>query len=251
MGWGIVAWRGKQTIACGGGTKARKALDCFFFLLNFAYMQNLSKNISGQKNLLEYKFGSFTGGLASAAANQKACPFQTAPSAAVRRGFTLMELLVVVLIIGVLAAIAYPQYSRAVAKAKAIKVISLMSQINRSQELYYMNNALYAEDPNELDFTFPAGAELDSNGKWQYEDFSCKLCADKYNGKCIAIACTLSNGRESLAFALYYYNSPHSDKFFCSSPIAGTNTEIVDPLCKSLGFTHQYSTGRWYKLVNE
>ena len=181
----------------------------------------------------------------------RSCNSESHPFSFKRAGFTLMELLVVVLIIGVLAAIAYPQYSRAVAKAKAIKVISLMSQINRSQELYYMNNALYAEDPNELDFTFPAGAELDSNGKWQYEDFSCKLCADKYNGKCIAIACTLSNGRESLAFALYYYNSPHSDKFFCSSPIAGTNTEIVDPLCKSLGFTHQYSTGRWYKLVNE
>ena len=166
-------------------------------------------------------------------------------------GFTLIELLVVVLIIGILAAIVVPQYQTAVTKAKAVKVISLMSQINRSQELYYMNNALYAEDPRELDFTFPAGAELDSDGRWVYKDFSCKLCVDKSNGKCIAMNCLLSNGRESLSFVLYYYNSPHSNKFFCSAPIVGTNAEIIDLLCKNMGFTHPYGTGRWYKLANE
>ncbi len=166
-------------------------------------------------------------------------------------GFTLIELLVVVLIISILAAIALPQYQTAVTKAKAVKVISLMSQINRSQELYYMNNALYAEDPRELDFTFPAGAELDSDGRWVYKDFSCKLCVDKSNGKCIAMNCLLSNGRGSLSFVLYYYNSPHSNKFFCSAPIVGTNAEIIDLLCKNMGFTHPYGTGRWYKLANE
>ena len=166
-------------------------------------------------------------------------------------GFTLIELLVVVLIIGILAAIVVPQYQTAVTKAKAVKVISLMSQINRSQELYYMNNALYAEDPRELDFTFPAGAELDSDGRWVYKDFSCKLCVDKSNGKCIAMNCLLSNGRGSLSFVLYYYNSPHSNKFFCSAPIVGTNAEIIDLLCKNMGFTHPYGTGRWYKLANE
>ena len=72
-----------------------------------------------------------------------------------KMGFTLIELLVVVLIIGILAAIALPQYQKAVEKSKAAQALSLIRSIAAAQENYYMANGSYASGFDELAIDIP------------------------------------------------------------------------------------------------
>ena len=80
-----------------------------------------------------------------------------------KKAFTLIELLVVVLIIGILAAIALPQYEKAVDKARMMTVINMVKAIKDAQEVYYLANGQYATDFSDLDVSFPEGNLIKSD----------------------------------------------------------------------------------------
>ena len=76
------------------------------------------------------------------------------------QAFTLIELLVVVLIIGILAAIALPQYQKAVMKAQLTQLQIKESALKRAVELYYLANNVYPNDITELDINIYEGGEI-------------------------------------------------------------------------------------------
>ena len=73
-----------------------------------------------------------------------------------RKAFTLVELAVVVVIIGVLAAFAVPRFLASVERSKAAEAFNYLSAIQGAQERYHARQGTYANDVSLLDIKFSA-----------------------------------------------------------------------------------------------
>ncbi len=158
-----------------------------------------------------------------------------------RKGFTLFELLVVVLIIGILAAIALPQYQVAVLKARYMQAVSLGSALRQAQDIYYMANGKYSVDLRNLDISVPVPSDCTISPTGAYmacPDFACVVYDEWENTeKFGSVYCALR--KEGNPY-LYYDASPRwKEKRYCQVSLSAPEYELAKKVCISSGGVYE------------
>lgn len=109
------------------------------------------------------------------------------------RGVTLLELMIVVVIVGILAAIAYPNYREFTARAKRNEAKAALLKIATNQERFYLQNNVFTTDLTQLGFasspyTTDTGTYVVTIGAADASNYSATALyqlADAEAGKCM------------------------------------------------------------------
>ncbi len=146
-----------------------------------------------------------------------------------RRGFTLIELLVVVLIIGILAAVAVPQYQKAVYKSRTAEAVTMLTAIVNAQEVYFLANGQYTTNISDLDVDIPADLIYTTGttpeNSYQYH------CLSSY---CAAV----NNSTASLPFFEFHMQhagAKDDGRWLCSLGSGTSKNSMAKSICQSMG----------------
>ena len=155
-----------------------------------------------------------------------------------KQAFTLIELLVVVLIIGILSAVALPQYKVAVAKSHLATVRPLLATIKNAEEAYYMTEGKYTSTWEVLDVDLEQCENVVADVRKCGKAFMIDPIGDGYgeDGNLLrAVYCPkATNWSECMAqrdfqYSVWLSHSSYPDKIECNG-----NTNLGLRLCRSL-----------------
>ncbi len=141
-----------------------------------------------------------------------------------KKGFTLIELLVVVLIIGILSAVALPQYQKTVLKSRTAEAWATLSAMNKAIEVYCLENPSATHDTSSgsLDKELLSVSVQNSND-FTYDTWS--------------VYCSNPNTRQ--AYATY----SKGGKSFKLGINAEGQRQCQGNNCKDIGFVEYTNTG--------
>ena len=147
------------------------------------------------------------------------------------KGFTLIELLVVVLIIGILAAVAVPQYRIAVYKSQLQALVPIMKNIKEAEKTYYLANGNYTLSFEQLDIDLPAAKQCSEPAATYGNYYPSAQCRDFGNSFCAlssvnAVICGLKHPSVRLQLDFYL---KYNGNWVCW---ANTNDSLAMQICK-------------------
>ncbi|MGQ9837292.1 MAG: type IV pilin protein [Cyanobacteriota bacterium] len=98
------------------------------------------------------------------------------------KGFTLIELLVVIVIVGVLSAVAIPQFLNQVRRSRTAEAQAALTAVSRGSETYRLDNSVYPDDYTRIKFgcTVNCGAKGDKymNDPWSAPNYQLPVASN-------------------------------------------------------------------------
>ncbi len=163
-----------------------------------------------------------------------AVPYRPARRRKMKKGFTLIELLVVVLIIGILSAVALPQYQKSVEKARASEAAINLRALDDAMQLYVLERGEPTLNLEDLSIELSGEKVNTSTIKSKFFTYDIRNLGE--SGKKYELVATRNdNSNDVMKYYLYYSYSGHftcvakkeASKSICAGICGATPTAVA------------------------